>query len=181
MQSLEQNLTFYPGGDRFNVRTAAVLLWQDRVLLSRDVPDAGYQFLPGGRVQLHEPAAQTIQRELREELRIDCSNSRLLWVVENFFTSAFYRRRTHEICFFYLVKAELPQRLTAHPEGEFLLHDDTDAINIPFTWVPLCALPQTNLQPAFLKTRLQQPLPDQPAFLTVWDGEEGGTHENHFI
>ena len=59
--------------------------------------------------------------------------------------------------------------------------DDTDAINIPFTWVPLCALPQTNLQPAFLKTRLQQPLPDQPAFLTVWDGEEGGTHENHFI
>ena len=67
---MEQNLTFYPGGDRFNVRTAAVLLWQDRVLLSRGVPDAGYQFLPGGRVQLHEPAAQTIQRELREELGV---------------------------------------------------------------------------------------------------------------
>ncbi len=171
---LEQNLTFYPGGDRFNVRTAAILLWRDRVLLSRDVPDAGYQFLPGGRVQLHEPAEATIRRELHEELRIDCPNPRLLWVVENFFTSAFYRRRTHEICFFYLVQAALPAWLTEHPAGEFLLHDSTDGINIPFAWVPLEALSETNLQPSFLKERLQQPLPDWPEVLAAWDGKVGG-------
>jgi ADP-ribose pyrophosphatase YjhB (NUDIX family) len=170
---MEQNLTFYPGGDRFNVRTAAVLLWQDRVLLSRDVPDAGYRFLPGGRVQLHEPAEETIRRELCEELGISCAAPRLLWVVENFFTSTFYRRRTHEICFFYLVQAELPDWLTAHSTGEFLLHDDADRINIPFEWVPLETLGESRLEPAFLRTRLQQPLPTRPEILTVIDDKEG--------
>lgn len=163
---MNDNLTFYPGGDRVNVRTAAVMLSRGRVLVSRDVPDAGYCFLPGGRVQRMETAQETICRELGEELKLEHARPRLLWVAENLFYSKFYRRKTHEFCFFYLVEGEIPPRLTEH-DGAFFLHDDADRITIPFRWVPLDTLSAEDLRPAFLKQRLCAPLPSAPEVLTI--------------
>lgn len=169
-----ENITFYSEGDRFNFRAAAILLDRGRVLVSRDVPDAGYTFLPGGRVQMLETAETTICRELSEELGIHCTAPQLLWVTENRFYSGFYRRRTHEICYFYLVTEPLPAALTER-EGEFYLHDNTDQINIPFRWVPLDALPSSTLRPAFLRQALTAPLPTAPVVLSLNDLPEEPT------
>ncbi len=48
-----------------------------------------------------ETSAETLQREMVEELGVAVEVGRLLWVVENFFD--FEKRHWHELGFYYLM------------------------------------------------------------------------------
>lgn len=83
---------------RFNYRTAVVMIHDGCVLLHRQMNDS-YWALPGGRVTLMERSRDAAIREMREELQLDVSINRLLWVTENFFT--YNEEAFHEIGLYY--------------------------------------------------------------------------------
>jgi 8-oxo-dGTP pyrophosphatase MutT (NUDIX family) len=140
---------------RFHVRVAAVCLQDGHVLLqgSRDHDN---WILPGGRAELLEQTAETLRREMREEFGIEVQVGRLLWIVENFWTTDGVR--TQQVGFIY--EAHLPV-------GSELLDttrefDGYDGV-VPFIarWFPLASLPNIRLLPSFLCEALQS-LPESP-------------------
>jgi len=60
-------LAFDTPTHRFNLRAAAIVLSDAKILLHRLAQD-NYWSLPGGRVEPGESAAESIIREFREEL-----------------------------------------------------------------------------------------------------------------
>ena len=64
------DLTFKTEEGMFNCRVCAVFL-HDGKLLVIGGQHPPYYYLPGGRVQLHEPMETAVLREVREELGIE--------------------------------------------------------------------------------------------------------------
>lgn len=139
------------GGQRFQVRAAAVVCHEGAVLLHRLEGDA-YWALPGGRVEVGEDARTTLQREMHEELAEPVACGELLFLVESFFTHA--GTPNHEIGLYF--SAELPpasalldqQRAHWGVEGHARLE---------FRWFDLTQLEAVDLRPAFLRLALQAP------------------------
>ena len=134
-----------PAG-RFNFRVAGVAYARGRVLLQR-VPEIDFWFLPGGRVEMLEPAQDALRREMREELSIDADVGRLLWVVENFFDMG--DRRYHELGLYFAM--DVPASLDR--EGEFRACDPL--VELCMRWLPLDDLPR--VRPSFLHEALREP------------------------
>ncbi len=97
-------IALHTTGYRFQLRAAGIAWFQDHVLLHRLEGD-DFWTLPGGRIELGEEAAHTIEREFNEELGIAVECSELLCVGENFFQHQ--GERHHEIGLYFSV--QLPQ------------------------------------------------------------------------
>jgi len=69
---------------RFVHRTAAVAVRNGHALLHRASWE-NFWSLPGGRIEMHETAAEAIVREMHEEINTHVHVGRLLWAAENFF------------------------------------------------------------------------------------------------
>ena len=93
-------ITFDRDNIRFTNRIVGIAYDGDRVLLHRAVAD-DFWALPGGRAELLETAAETLRREMCEEMNEDVEVERLVWIAENFFE---HNGRTHhEIGFYFLM------------------------------------------------------------------------------
>lgn len=88
--------TFQTEVGRFNYRVAGILIHQNQLLVMTD-ERSPYYYLPGGRVSMSEVSTEAIKREIKEELEVEVEVSRLLWVVENFFTEQQSGEQFHEI------------------------------------------------------------------------------------
>ena len=141
----------------FNYRVAAMIVHEGHILVMQDegIP---HDYLPGGRVHLHEPAETALSRELREELDIDLPPHQLTFIAESFFTID--STRYHEMCLYFLTDAppELLQRGDAFTrvEGSEIHH---------FRWVKFEELRHLSFYPIFLKERIFT-LPEHPEFIT---------------
>ena len=98
---MSQDLTLYTLEGKLNIRVAAWIEKDDRILVS-EFPD-GTISLPGGRMKFGESSFEAVQREIYEETSENLSNPRLFAVIENFFT---IDQAFHEILFVYA--GELP-------------------------------------------------------------------------
>ena len=142
----------------FNFRAAGIIIHDSRILVMQDegIP---HDYLPGGRIRLHEPAEAALARELREELDIALPPHRLVFMAESFFT--LMDARYHEMCLYYLMDAppELLKRGDAFTrvEGSEVHH---------FRWVKFEALRELSFYPIFLKERIFS-LPDAPVFISL--------------
>ena len=76
-------ISFDFGSHEFQVRAAAIFIWRGSVLLHRLENDS-FWALPGGRVEPGENAAETVVREMQEELEEDVVCGPLTYVVETF-------------------------------------------------------------------------------------------------
>ncbi len=141
-------ILFDRGDARFNFRVAAVVYADDRVLLQRE-GEADFWFLPGGRVEMHETAAEALAREIREELGVTPHVQRLLWPVENFFVLGGVR--FHELGLYFAV--ELPPEVPR--EGEFAGCETH--LRAVLRWFPLTDLANVDVQPRFLREALPKP------------------------
>ena len=101
MNRLRTMITFNRGNECFNYRVAGIALDENQILLHRAVDEA-FWTCPGGRAELGETGAQTLKREMEEELNEDVKVIRLLWVVENFFEYA--QKNYHELAFYFLMQ-----------------------------------------------------------------------------
>lgn len=142
---------------KFNYRVAAMIVHEAHILVMQDegIP---HDYLPGGRVHLHEPAETALSRELREELDIDIPPHQLTFIAESFFTID--STRYHEMCLYFLMEAP-PELLIrgdrfTRVEGSEIHH---------FRWVKFEELRHLSFYPIFLKERIFT-LPDHPEFIT---------------
>ena len=142
---------------KFNYRVAAMIVHEAHILVMQDegIP---HDYLPGGRVHLHEPAETALSRELREELDIDIPPHQLTFIAESFFTID--STRYHEMCLYFLMEAP-PELLIrgdrfTRVEGSEIHH---------FRWVKFEELRHLSFYPIFLKERIFT-LPEHPEFIT---------------
>jgi ADP-ribose pyrophosphatase YjhB (NUDIX family) len=139
------------GGARFNLRAAGLAQREGHVLVNR-LSSEPFCYLPGGRVELGETAAEALARELREELSLALTTGRLVFVVESFFRIG--EIPFHEIAHYHLI--DLPEVFPFDPGGG-VCHSAPDTGGmLEFFWLPAAdaALAEANFQPAALRDRL---------------------------
>lgn len=143
-------------------RAVAIITHEGRVLLHRGAHERTWS-LPGGRIEPGEPAAEALRRELREELGLDATVGRLLWVVESFYHDGGAPR--HEIGHYFAVTApdDWPHLQASAPFAGVEIGKE-----LTFQWFgphEIVALP---LNPACLQGRLASP-PAAPEHLVNWE------------
>ena len=152
------------GPARFHFRVAGVWLLDGRVLLQGD---AGEDFwaLPGGRVEIMEPAEDALRREFQEELEIgdDLHIGRLLWITQNFFSYPAWGGDQHELGLYFLVRPS-PDALARYGDLERVYHCAEPDSTLTFRWFPLATLDGV-ICPTFLAAALGD-LPEQPTLIT---------------
>lgn len=142
--------TFKENGRCFNIRSAAIVLQGDCVLIHKSIAD-DFWSMPGGRIEFFETAQETVLREIKEELGCAATVIRPLWFVEDYFE--LFGDVYHEHCHYFLVEVNSPT--DAEPEANF---NGAEA-ELIFRWVPLARLKLYDLQPDFLLEHLQN-IPD---------------------
>ena len=142
---------------KFNYRVAAMIVHEAHILVMQDegIP---HDYLPGGRVHLHEPAETALSRELREELDIDIPPHQLTFIAESFFTID--STRYHEMCLYFLMEA--PPALLIR--GDRFTRVEGSEVH-HFRWVKFEELRHLSFYPIFLKERIFT-LPEHPEFIT---------------
>ena len=69
---------------KLNVRAAGVMIHNGKILVHRNVNSDHYALI-GGRVEIGESSANTIKREIKEELGKDIEITGYISTIENFF------------------------------------------------------------------------------------------------
>ena len=142
---------------KFVYRAAAVILRGPEVLLHTwETED--FWCLPGGRMEMHEPGAECVRREIFEEMDLDPATDvrvgRCVWVMDNLYE---HRGTRYHECGLYF-EAFLPA--DSHPmQGKGFIGHEWDDSELTFQWFPIESLEKVNLLPSFLRTGLQR-LPD---------------------
>lgn len=153
------DLSFATRKGRFNLRTAAVIIEQGRLLVTTD-NQSPYYYLPGGRITINETAQDALARELKEELNLNVSVGRALWICQSFFSLQNTGERIHELCTYFCADVsatDILNRGDRFPGAE---------PGIRFEWIPLDRLVDVELEPQCLKTKLCC-LPEHTEFLTI--------------
>lgn len=140
-------ISFDTPSHRFHLRAVAIIRRQTSVLLHRLRTDA-YWTLPGGRVEPGETAAQTVQRELEEELGISATIGPCTLVAEHFFS--YEDRAYHELGLYFEV--DLPAG--ALPFGVPILGMEQDK-TLVFQWFDRDDLDQIDVRPSALRETLK--------------------------
>ncbi|GAB1256766.1 NUDIX domain-containing protein [Aurantivibrio plasticivorans] len=145
-------ISFDTNEGRFNLRSAAVVIHDEYVLLHQAVGD-DFWVLPGARVEFLETSRETVIRELREELGLSCRVVRQLWHTESFFE--YNSVKVHELANYFLVS------LTDVPkiDSEVDFNGIEESVELVFRWLPLDNIGDYNLLPRFLLEGLNN-LPD---------------------
>lgn len=161
-------ITFDDNGIRFTNRIIGVALDRGRVLLHR-TDDMNFWALPGGRAELLEPSPDTLVREMQEEIGVDVTVDRLLWLAENFFR--YGPRQHHELGFYFLM--HLPADSPLRDTTVFIGHEGD--MNVHFEWFPVDELENLPLFPTFLRTGLKH-LPEHIVHIVHIDPPEASAH-----
>jgi len=159
-------LSFPIDGQRFNYRVAAVIIVDGHVLVC-DEDEDGYSMLPGGRVELGEASALSLEREIAEEIGLPATIGGLALTSESF-----YRRHDedyHELGFFY--RASLGEDARPNGQSPWRVTYDEGAEH-RFHWIALDGdgMVEINLRPVWLRDVLRR----LPATLTHIVHDERG-------
>ena len=170
--SPREMITFVQSNIQFTLRVAAVAIHDGHVLLHRAEGD-DFWALPGGRVELLEPAAESLKREMKEEMDATVRVERLLWVVENFFD---HHISHHELGLYFSIDLE-PDFGHYDKTRSFYGHEDgpdgNTTLKLIFQWFPIDRLADVSLFPTFLRTALQA-LPQHTQHVVHHDVADGG-------
>jgi 8-oxo-dGTP pyrophosphatase MutT (NUDIX family) len=151
---MAQMIEFENADGKFIYRAAAVIIRRDEVLL-HTFGDESFWIMPGGRMEMHEPARECVRREIVEEMDLgsetDIRVGRLLWLVENMFEQRGVR---HHECGLYF-EANLPMDSVPMKSDRFTGHE-WDGSHLPFQWFPIGSLADVELLPSFLRTGLRE-------------------------
>ena len=153
------------GVGRFNHRIAGLGFRDGHVLVHRAVHEPFWTF-PGGTAEIGETSEETLKREMVEELGVEVTVTRLLWIVENFFH--YEQRDWHELGLYYLM--EIPPQFPFRPEE--IIHRVEDGDNhLEFKWMPATrkALTELDIPPYFIADEIEA-LPATPRHLVWRDG-----------
>lgn len=143
------DITYLINNTKFNYRVAAVIKATNKILIMTD-PGLSYYYLPGGRVKINEKSIDAIKRELKEELDIDCEDSKIIWINENFFKEDSVSEAIHEICIYFQINIK---------ESSYIFHKEIFERNENgkshiFKWQAIDRLSDITLYPLFINEGL---------------------------
>ena len=164
-------ITFVQSDIQFTLRVAAVAIHDRHILLHRAEGD-DFWALPGGRVEMLEPAAESLKREMKEEMDANVRVERLLWVIENFFD---HKISHHELGLYFSI--DLGVDFAHHDKTQpfYGREDGPDGnanLKLIFQWFPIDRLEDVYLFPTFLRTALQE-LPQHTQHVVHHDIDDG--------
>lgn len=154
-EPLRSMLSFDLAGRRFQMRAVAIIQ-RDGYLLIHKATHENFWSLPGGRVEFGETAAETLEREVAEELGCTSRIGPLRFLVENFF--AYNGEDCHEIGWYY--ETELSS--TFPFASDEICHRFMEGIHdLEFRWVKCDAetFGVYRLLPPMLPAQLTDPTP----------------------
>ena len=93
-----QMLSFDLLGRRFQMRAVAIIRHEGHLLIHKATHE-NFWSLPGGRVEFGETAAESVEREIAEELNCSSRIGALRFLVENYF--AYNGEACHEIGWYF--------------------------------------------------------------------------------
>ena len=143
------DLTFKVGeNERFNVRSAAIIRYQDNYLISKR-NDKDYYSILGGRINFGEDSKAAVLREIREELGWDLSDAKLVRIMENFFSYS-DGTKFHEYLFVYLMNVSEEY----FKKGDFI---NLENPNMHMLWYKKEDYLKLNIRPLVIKGVLESP------------------------
>ena len=134
---------------KLNVRAAGVIIHNNKVLVHKNVNSDHYA-LVGGRIEIGENSADTIKREIKEELGKDIEITGYISTIENFFEMI--GSKYHEIMFVHKVEFvdEEDKRI------EYTLENIEGKDYLKYEWLELDKIEQYPLWPKAIREVLKE-------------------------
>ena len=152
----DRMIVFTHDGLTFMYRVGGIAIHDGRVLVEQAVGQ-GFCFLPGGRVEFGESAADALRREATEELGESAKVGRLLIVADNFFELD--GRRYQEVNLYFLIELDEDSPILGR-DGRFAGAEPS----IVLEWIPIDELERAKLKPTFLHEYIRD-LPNAPVYV----------------
>ncbi len=132
----------------FNHRVAGVIIKNNKILAQKNTKADNY-YLPGGRVMFGESSEEALAREIKEELKINITDYKPIWVNECFFIEN--GKKYHEVGMYYLVNID--NTSFNHFEDEFETKENA-RVNT-YDWLDIESLSNYKLYPEFIKQEVK--------------------------
>lgn len=143
------DLTLDVGDHRLNIRSAGILIHNNKVLAHRNINKDHY-CIPGGRILIGESSAQTIEREIEEELGKSVEIVSYMATIENFFELG--GKKYHELYFLY--KLEFVD--DEDKKIDYTMYNAEGKDYLIYEWLDLDKIDQYNILPECIKEVLKQ-------------------------
>lgn len=134
---------------KLNIRAAVVIIHNNKVLTHRNI-NSNHYALPGGRVEIGENSADTIKREISEEMGKKIEITGYISTIENFFEMN--NQKYHEIMFVH--KAEFVN------EEDKILQETIKNIEgkdfLQYEWVDIDKIDEYPIMPKTIKSILKE-------------------------
>lgn len=134
---------------KLNVRAAAVIIHNNKVLVHRNLNSEHYALI-GGRVEIGEDSENTVKREIQEELGKQVEVIEYVSTIENFFEMK--NSKYHEILFVH--KAEFID--DEDKKIEYTLKNTEGKDYLQYEWLQLDKIDQYPLWPKAIQTVLKE-------------------------
>lgn len=134
---------------KLNVRAAGVMIHNGKILVHRNVNSDHYALI-GGRIEIGESSANTIKREIKEELGKDIEITGYISTIENFFEMK--GSKYHEILFVH--KGEFVNE--EDKKIEYTLKNLEGKDYLQYEWLDISKIDEYPLWPLVIKDVIKE-------------------------
>ena len=134
---------------KLNVRAAGVMIHNNKILLHKNINSNHYALI-GGRVEIGENSADTIKREIMEELGKEIEVKGYISTIENFFEMK--GSKYHEIMFVH----EIEFRNKEDQKIEYIMKNIEGKDYLQYEWIDLDKISEYPLLPKAIKDVLNE-------------------------
>lgn len=134
---------------KLNVRAAGIIIHNNKVLLHRNINENHYALI-GGRVEIGENSADTVKREIKEELGKDVEITGYISTIENFFEMK--GSKYHEIMFVHKIEFTNEEDKNI----EYTMKNIEGKDYLKYEWIDLDKIDEYPLAPNIMKDILKE-------------------------
>lgn len=134
---------------KLNIRAAGIMIHNGKVLVHRNVNEDHYALI-GGRVEIGENSADTVKREISEEIGKDIEITDYISTIENFFQTK--DSKYHEIMFVHKIEFTNEE----DKKIEHTLKNIEGKDYLQYEWLDLNKIDEYPLYPKAIKDILKQ-------------------------
>lgn len=134
---------------KLNVRAAGIMIHNGKILVHKNINSNHYALI-GGRVEIGENSADTIKREIKEELGKEIEITGYISTIENFFEMK--SSKYHEIMFVHKIefKNEEDKKI------EYTMKNVEGKDYLQYEWIELEKIDEYPLVPKVIKSILKE-------------------------